>query len=77
MSNEESLAYDQRRDRMQEILALLESQYLASFLEILGRRITLHLHPVPLFVTAQSVLISRVQYRIVNSVCKFDGGIYL
>jgi hypothetical protein len=26
MSNEESLAYDQRRDRMQEILALLESR---------------------------------------------------
>ena len=26
MSKEESLAYDQRRDRMQEILALLESQ---------------------------------------------------
>jgi hypothetical protein len=26
MSNEERLAYDQRRDRMQEILALLESQ---------------------------------------------------
>jgi hypothetical protein len=26
MSKEESLAYDQRRDRMQEILALLEAQ---------------------------------------------------
>jgi len=26
MSKEETLAYDQRRDRMQEILALLESQ---------------------------------------------------
>ena len=26
MSQEETLAYDQRRDRMQEILALLESQ---------------------------------------------------